>query len=266
VVPLKSRRRSRRRSKRQPAVGKLLPAGRTIALLFCALAAAVGLYLIALESSLFAVERVDVKGAPPALDREVQAALQPFRSQSLVGLDRAAVERAVLAIPSVHSVRIDRDFPNTLRVFVVRERPVAVIRRGPEAWLVASSGKVVRRLPLGRALKLPRIWVARAVSVVDGQQVTDEEVQVALRALVPLSRMGHGIGVTSVLAAGRQLTLITHSGIELRFGDATNAPLKLAVAAEILPTLAPPSSGTVVYLDVSVPERPVSGQTLKSQV
>jgi hypothetical protein len=47
----------------------------------------------------------------------------------------------------------------------------------------------------------------------------------------------------------------------VRLGDASNVALKLAVAARVIPLL---DTGTG-YLDVSVPERPVSG-TLNSQV
>ena len=84
---------------------------------------------------------------------------QPFEGHSLVGLDKGAVERAVLGIPEVRTVKIDRDFPNTLRVFVRRESTVAVIRQGGKAWLVAASGKVVRPFPLGKSTDFPRIWM-----------------------------------------------------------------------------------------------------------
>ena len=49
---------------------------------------------------------------------------------------------------------------------------------------------------------------------------------------------------------------------EVRLGDASDLALKLAVARRILPALA----GVGGYLDVSVPERPVAGQDLNSQV
>jgi len=52
------------------------------------------------------------------------------------------------------------------------------------------------------------------------------------------------------------------SGLEVRLGDASQLPLKLAVTAHVLPLLV---AGTT-YLDVAVPDRPVAGQTLESQV
>ncbi len=50
--------------------------------------------------------------------------------------------------------------------------------------------------------------------------------------------------------------------MQVRLGDPVDVPLKLAVAARVLPLL---QDGTA-YLDVSVPERPVAGTTLYSQV
>ncbi len=63
-------------------------------------------------------------------------------------------------------------------------------------------------------------------------------------------------------ATTAELTLRLRSGLEVRLGDASDADLKLAVAARVIPLL---EEGTRA-LDVSVPERPVSSQTLDSQV
>ena len=119
-----------------------MPSGRTITLLFAALTVVVGLYAIALKSSLFALEKVEIRGATPALSRQIDTVVGPLRGRSLVGLNGAGVEQAILAIPEVQTVRVDRAFPNTLRVVVSREHPVAVLRRGREAWVIAASGKV----------------------------------------------------------------------------------------------------------------------------
>jgi len=259
-VPLK------RRRKRRPTAQALVPSGRTIALLFAALATVVGLYLIARESSLFAVRAVEVEGAPPALTRKIDTAVARFRGHSLVGLDRSAVERAVLGIPEVRTARIDRNFPNTLRIFIGREFPVAILRRGAEAWLIAASNKVVRSFPLGRSTDFPRIWVPVSVTVAQGEPVDDSGVKTAIELLASLGRAGRELRLANVIASNGDLTLVTSSGIELRFGDVSQTALKLAVVEKILPDLGQPPIGSVAYLDVSVPSRPVSGTTLKSKV
>jgi cell division septal protein FtsQ len=243
-----------------------VPSGRTIALLFAALATAVGLYLLARESSLFAVRAVEVEGAPPALTRKIDAVVAPFRGHSLVGLNGPAIERAVLGIPEVRTVRIDRNFPNTLRIFIGREFPVAILRRGAEAWLIAASNKVVRPFPLGRSTGFPRIWVPASVTVALGEPIDDSGVKTAIELLASLGRAGRELRLANVTASNGDLTLVTSSGIELRFGDVSQTALKLAVVEKILPDLGPPPAGSVAYLDVSVPSRPVSGTTLKSKV
>jgi cell division protein FtsQ len=245
-------------------MAKSMPSGRTITLLFAALAAAVGLYVIALKSSLFALEKVEIKGAPPALSARIDAVVEPLRGRSLVGLNGAGVEQEILAIPEVKTVRIDRAFPNTLRIVVAREHPVAVLRRGAEAWVIATSGKVVRPLRRGRGQDLARVWVPASVAVSVGGPLADRGVRTAISVLATLQKSKHSMSPTSVLVRGGDLTLTLGSSTELRFGDASEVALKLTVAEKILPDLAAPPAGSIAYLDVSVPDRPVGGTELKS--
>jgi cell division protein FtsQ len=241
-----------------------MPSGRTITLLFAALMAVVGLYAIALKSSLFALEKVEIRGSTPALSRQIDAVVKPLRGRSLVGLNGSGVEQAILAIPEVKSVRVDRAFPNTLRVIVAREHPVAVLRRGAEAWVIATSGKVVRPLRRGRGQDLPRVWVPASVAVRVGDPLADSGVRTAIKVLGTLERSRHSMKPMSVLVRGGDLTLTLGSSTELRFGGASEVALKLAVAEKILPGIAAPSAGSIAYLDVSVPDRPVGGTESKS--
>ena len=241
-----------------------MPSGRSIALLFAALVAVVGLYAIALKSSLFALETVEIRGATPALSRQIDAVVKPLRGRSLVGLNGAGVEQAILAIPEVKTVRVDRAFPNTLRVVVAREHPVAVLRRSGEAWVIAVSGKVVRPLRRGRGESLPRVWVPASLAVSVGDPLADRGVRTAIRVLAKLQSYAHSMSPTSVLVRNGDLTLTLGSSTELRFGDASEGTLKLAVAEKILPDLAAPPAGSIAYLDVSVPDRAVGGTELKS--
>jgi cell division protein FtsQ len=252
----------RRKQRRGPAAR--LPSGRTIALLFAVLLAMVGLYMLALKSSLFALEKVEVRGATPALTRQIDAVIKPFRGRSLVGLNKTRVEQAILAIPEVKTAQVDRAFPNTLRVVVARELPVAVLRRGGDAWVIASSGKVVRTLRRGRGQDLPRVWVPASVAVRIGSTLADSGARAAIGVLVALQGPGHSIKPSSVVARGGDLTLKLGSSSELRFGEASDVALKLAVAEKILPGIAAPPVGSIAYLDVSVPDRAVGGTELRS--
>ena len=68
--------------------------------------------------------------------------------------------------------------------------------------------------------------------------------------------------VATVRYLAGELTLVLRSGVEVRLGDHSTCALKLELARRLLPRLAEGRA----YLDVSVPERPVAGTTLDSQV
>jgi cell division protein FtsQ len=232
---------------------RITPSGRATAITLIVIALALGVYLVARESSLFAVDRIDVRGAPNSVAGQVRAALAPFRGSSLVTLDGAGVERRLAALPVVADARYDRDFPHTLRVFVTPERAVAVLRRGPDSWLVSARARVISSLPAGGRTDLPRIWMASTVSVSPGGTLSGDPAR-AVTAAAPLSHSLLRRRVATVRATTDELTLVLRSGVELHLGDATNLPLKLAVGARIA-AIAHHATG---YIDLTVPDRPVS--------
>ena len=100
----------------------------------------------------------------------------------------------------------------------------------------------------------------RTVKLVVGDPTTGD-LRTAVAAVAPLVGSHFPGRVSSVTATPDELTLRLRSGLEVRLGDAVDVPLKLAVAARVIPLL----DADTAYLDVAVPERPVSG-TLNSQV
>ena len=243
------------------AVARLLPSGRSLLVAFAALAAGVASFALARETSLFAVERVEVAGAPAGVARQVEKALADVRGESLLALDTARLQAHVEALPTVRAVSLDRAFPHRLRVDVAPERAVAVVRQGADAWLVSDRGRVMAAVGRRARRSLPRIWVPRTVHLEPGAFASGE-LRVAVAAVAPLDGQTFPARVASVSARDRELTLRLRSGLLLQLGEPGDVRLKLAVAARVLPLL---GRGTA-YLDVSVPERPVAGTTLDSQV
>ncbi|MFO7571642.1 MAG: FtsQ-type POTRA domain-containing protein [Gaiellaceae bacterium] len=236
------------------ALARIVPSGRSLLVGLGLLLGALGAYWVALTSSLFAVEGVTVQGAAPAsVSRDVERATADLVGTSLLSVDEATVEGVVRALPSVAGVSVDRAFPHTLVVKVAAERPVGVARQGSSAWLVAASGKVIRELERGTERTLPRIWLAKDVPVAVGRTLPVTVVP-ATRAVGMTSEAGLRRGVKAARIVDGQLTLVLRNGPELRLGTPSDVLLKLTVAARVLPLL---ESGAV-YLDVSVPERPVS--------
>lgn len=236
----------------------LLPPARSLIAAGLVVAAGAGAYAAARATPLFDVRAVEVHGASPATARDVRAAVDPLVGRSLLGLDGAELVRRVEAIPEIADAQYDRAFPYTLVVTVRQERPAAVLRRGPQAWLMAASGRVLQQLPRKHAASLPRVWIPKRVMVETGRAVADRR---AARAIAAVAQVDSGFParVRDVRTGPDELTFRLASGLELRLGDDRELALKLAIAGRILPTLAAPAGGGPAYLDVSVVERPVSG-------
>jgi cell division septal protein FtsQ len=243
-----------------------LPSGRSLLTGLALLAAAAGLYAAARETSMFAIDEVRVEGAPPGLARQVEEELAPLVGRSLVGLDGDGVLGRVEALPGVRSASYDRAFPHTLVVHIVRERPAVVLRRGAESWLVSARGRVLRQVEQGTHAKLPRIWLPKTFPLERGDVVGDTEILRSVLALRVVASEELAVRIRTVRGRGGELTFVLASGLELRLGEDTELALKVAAAREILPLLDRPGLGGPTYLDLSVPERPVAGTTLKSEV
>lgn len=232
---------------------RLAPTRRSFVAGLAVLALALGGYLIARETSLFAVDRIEVQGGSPQLAAQVRQALGSFVGRPLVGLDGAAVLGRVDALPTVVRASYDRAFPHTLRITVVPEQPASVLRRGPESWLVSARGRVMQRLAGGALPRLPRIWLSTHTRVQTGAEVSGAGTAVAARAL-GLSG-AFAARVDSAAVTGGTLVFHLRSGLELVLGNAADVKLKVAVAARVLALL--PSGST--FVDVSSPGRPVAG-------
>jgi cell division protein FtsQ len=239
----------------------MLPSGRSVLAGFVILALAGGIYAVARTTSAFAVQTVAVAGVSPEVAADVRKALDPAVGESLLAVDLGKLGDRVREVPMVSSASFDRAFPHTLRIVIVPEVPVAVLRQGASSWLVAAGGRVVAELDKGQRKDLPRIWLTRAVDVEVGERIRGLPVR-SLAAVTPLIERPLPFRVTTAVATPTEVTLKLRSGLELRLGGSTDLLLKLAVARKVLPSLA----GEQGYLDVSVPERPVAGESLNSQV
>ena len=68
---------------RRPAVdlARILPSGRSLLVGFVLLAGGILSYVVARQTSAFALRAVEVRGAPPSLERQVQTALGSLHGQ-----------------------------------------------------------------------------------------------------------------------------------------------------------------------------------------
>ncbi|CAN5308282.1 hypothetical protein BH20ACT13_BH20ACT13_17560 [soil metagenome] len=240
-------------------LARLVPSGRSLLIAFALVVAVLGAYWGAAASSVFAVRHLEVKGAPPAVARQVEVAAKDVVGASLLEIDAPALEDTVRALPSVAGVSVDRAFPDTLVVKVAAERPVAVVRRGSSAWFATGSGKVIQEIETGTERRFPRLWLTRDVAVKVGRSLPPNLVA-ATRALAAARAVRLPRRVKAVRVGEGQLTLVLQRGPEIRLGANSDVLLKVTVAARVFRLL----DERTLYLDVSVPERPVASRYLNS--
>jgi cell division septal protein FtsQ len=236
-------------------LGRILPSGRSLLVCFVLLGIFVGAYVAARETSMFAVQQIEVTGARPSVVERVDAALAPLEGKSLLALDAATIDRRLRTLPDVRLVSYDRAFPHTAEIVVSAERPVAVLRKGAQAWLVTERGRVLQQLEDPSGWSLPRIWIADAAVPGDGDILQAEDGLAPARLLGRvLSADGHFFErVAEARALEGELVLVLRNGTELRLGAADDLPLQLAVARRVLDLVGSEAG----YVDVSVPERAV---------
>jgi cell division protein FtsQ len=236
-------------------LGRILPSGRSLLVGFALIALVVGGYAAARGTSMFAVRQIEVTGARPSVVERVEAALTPIEGTSLVSLDAATIDQRLRALPDVSLVAYDRAFPHTARIVVSAERPVAVLRKGAQAWLVTERGRVLEQLDDPSGWSLPRIWIADAAVPGTGDLLDVEE------GLAPARLLGRVLSaderfferVAEVRALEGEYVLVLRAKTEVRLGAADDLPLQLAVARRVLDLAGPEAE----YVDVSVPERAV---------
>lgn len=247
---------------------RLVPSGRSLALGFGLLALGVALFAAARQTGVFAVHEIEVESIPPGQARLVERQLRGLEGTSLLQVDEEAIQRRLDRLPHVHLLAYDRDFPNRLRVRVSVERPAAVLRRGSDRWLVSAEGRVLRSLDRPLRRPLPVVWVERTVDPEVGAVLTVPEAARAIRAIAAIRAASPALArrVWYVKTTEpRTMTAVLDDGFEIRLGTADDLAVKLEVARRVLATMRR-EGDTGAYLDVSVPERPVVGETLESQV
>jgi cell division septal protein FtsQ len=245
---------------------QLLPSGRSLAIGFGLLAAALVLYLGARETSVFAVRSVEVETEPAGHTRLVARALRPLEGTSLMKIDEATIARRLDRLPHVHLLGYDRSFPSGLRVYVSVERPVAVLRRSDENWLVSGQGRVLRKLEQRLRRPLPVVWLPRGSDPEIGTILRTREPARAVAALATVRQTAPAFSRRIwYMKEGEGLTMVLRDKVELRLGESTDLPLKVQVARQVLAAVRV-DGAAASYVDVAVPERPVAGTTLNSQI
>jgi cell division protein FtsQ len=199
----------------------------------------------------FAIDEVTVTGATTN-EREIALAVeQVAQDMTTLHLEDGELRDAVARFPTVASVGASTSFPHTLEVTITERLPVAFIKAGPRRTAVSADGYLL----VGASFdpkQLPRIEGATAHGVrLEG----DAAAEAAILGATPVPLRDRALSSTWDDGQGGVVVSLDN-GPDLRFGDGSRARDKWTAAVAVLSS---PDHGSPAYLDVSVPDRPVSG-------
>jgi cell division protein FtsQ len=201
--------------------------------------------------SWFAIDEVTVTGATTN-EREIKAAVeQVAQDMTTLHLKDDQLRDAVARFPTVASVGATTSFPHGLEVKITERLPVAFIKVGPKRTAVSADGYLLAGASFDPK-PLPRIEDAVAHGArLDGNSAA----QAAILGATPAPVRDRIID--SAWDEGQGGVVVDlNGGPDLRFGDGSRARDKWTAATAVLSSS---EHGSPSYLDVSVPDRPVSG-------
>ena len=134
------------------------------------------------------------------MQAELRRALAPELGRSLLRISSSQIDRSVAPIPDLVGITsMTASSLHTLRVRVNAERPVLLVRRGADTWLVSARARVMQQLRTPKLSALPRLWVPKGTTVTVGSTLRPADGGLAAAALAPVaadtrSRQASGSG------------------------------------------------------------------------
>jgi cell division protein FtsQ len=211
-----------------------------------------GFYMLWFRNlSWFAIHDVTIKGATTN-EREIKSAVEQVAGDmTTLHIKDGELRDAVARFPTVSSVGASTSFPNGLQVTITERLPVAFVQSGDQRTAVSADGYLLAGADFD-AKALPRIEGAAA----HGARLDeDAAAQAAILGATPGPLKNRIVSSTWDEERGG-VVVDLKNGPEVRFGDGSRAQDKWEAAVAVL---SGDQRGSPSYLDVSVPDRPVSG-------
>jgi cell division protein FtsQ len=216
------------------------------------LALAGGGYVWLRDSSFVAVRDVQISGITASDGEKVRAALESAAvDMTTLHVREQILHDATAPYTSVDDLKVEAEFPHTLRIEVIEREPVAAIARlGERRVPVTSNGTLLRGVTAER--DLPSV---KLKSAPPGPKVTDRSVlnALAVASAAPLPLRGR---TDEVKFDKRGVIVDLKNGPELIFGDGDQARQKWTAAARVLAEI---SAQGATYLDLRIPGRVAAG-------
>jgi cell division protein FtsQ len=201
--------------------------------------------------SLFAIHDVTIRGATTN-ERQIKSAVEQVAGDmTTLHINDGELRDAVARFPTVASVGASTSFPHGLEVTITERLPVAFIRVGGQETPVSADGYLLHGANFDTKA-LPRIEGASAHGV---RLDEDAAAQAAILGATP-GPLKNRITASTWDDQRGGVVVDLKNGPEVRFGDGSRAQDKWEAAVAVL---SGEERGSPTYLDVSVPDRPVSG-------
>lgn len=203
------------------------------------------------DSSLVAVQRVEISGLSGPDAGQIRGSLvAAARGMTTLDVHLGRLHAAVSAFPVVKRLRVSAQFPHGMRIHVTEQVPVGVVALGGHAVPVGADGTLLRDEAPGA---LPSIAVAAPPG---GASVQDPAArsQLAVLAAAPAPLLGRITGTRHDYWHGVVVQL--RQGPALYFGTADALAAKWRAALAVLATA---DTAGAAYIDVSDPDRPAAG-------
>jgi len=187
--------------------------------------------VLAYASPAARVQNVDVVGATSIDAGEVRS-LASLDGDSMIRLDAAGAEQRIRYLPSLKSVRIEQEWPQTVRIIVEERQPWANWQVGDKTYVIDSEGIVLA--DVSPAPGSPTVTdLTNPVRLVPGDRVDTDAVQLT-RLLT--QRVPEVVATTPVAyeySDEKGLALMADVGYRVVIGDSQNIEYKLAVWKKI---------------------------------
>ena len=213
-----------------------------------------GLYMVWLRDiGLVAVDKVQVTGLTGRDAAQASAALEKVaRESTTLHVDQAAIDRVARRFPIIHSLRVQTDFPNGMRIAVTEQRPAAMLVAGSRRIPVAGDGAVLTALTIKESLPTIRLGNGNVPDKRLTPSTTLDAVRVAGGAPAALTPR-----LESVTREGDKGWVVrVEDGPELIFGAATSVAAKWTAVTRVL---ADRDAAGADYIDLRIPGRPAAG-------
>jgi cell division protein FtsQ len=198
---------------------------------------------VLLGSRLLVVRHVEVSGTKLLTPGQVEATARVELGTPMVRIDTGAVRRRVDGLQQVESVRVERDWPGTVRIQVRERVPVVVAAQG-DGFLEIDKYGVVVRTATSRPSGLPDLVVAHP----DPADPATAAALASWRGL-PASFTGRIAEVQA--ATSESVTFKLTGGLTVVWG----APERAAEKLRLINALARSAAGRSAHIiDVSSPE------------